>query len=222
MSSRRLAVVISNDEPDSDYGASHLASAFEPAFRTLVVSPLDGFGDPASWLEKMGADVLVLSGSDRSVLSELPWMLEEEEMLRSAVARGVPTLAVCFGHQLVSKAFGAEIVSREKRVGLCEISPVGSDPLFEGLGRTIVVPQQHSDQVVSAPEGFELIATSDYCRVQALRHRSVPVYGVQFHPCYDAGVFDVDEVWAEVGGRDEFLHDGPALLANVVRIFSDH
>ena len=221
MSKLRRAVVISNDEPASSYGARRLASAFGTRFRTEVVDPLGGFEGPSSWLDERGADVLVLSGSDRSVLDELPWMLEEEEILRAAVAAGVPTFAVCFGHQLLAKAFGGAIVRRETRIGLFEVAPVGGDGLFEGLGDRVVVPQQHGDQVADVPPGFELVATSDYCRVQAFRHRTVPVYGVQFHPCYDADVFDEDEAWTAVGGRESFVHDGPAVLGNVVRMFSE-
>lgn len=221
MSSTRLAVVLSNDEPDSDYGARRLATSFGVLFRTELVNALDGFERPASWLEERGADVLVLSGSDRSVTDGSHWMLEEEEVLRAAVAGGVPTLAICFGHQLLAKAFGSEIIRRDKQIGLSEVTPVGSDEVFRGLGERIVVPQQHADQVADLPDDFELIATSDYCHVQAFRHRSSPVYGMQFHPCYDATVFDVDEVWANLGGRESFVHDGPAVLKNVVGMFAE-
>ena len=221
MSDAHLAIVISNDEPDSDYGARRLASAFGTFFRTELVNPLDGFEHPGSWLAERGANVLVLSGSERCVLDELPWMLEEEEVLRAAVAAGVPTLAICFGHQLLAKAFGCEIVRREKHIGLFEITPVGRDDVFGGLSDSIVVPQQHSDQVADVPDGFELIASSDYCCVQAFRHGKVPVYGMQFHPCYDAAVFDVDEAWANLGGRDSFVHDGATVLESVVRVFAE-
>lgn len=221
MSNRRRALIISNDEPDSDYGARHLAAAFSGSFETRIVNPLGGFARPSSWLEDEGADALVLSGSDRSVTLGLPWMLEEEEILRAAVRDRVPTLAVCFGHQLLAKAFGAEIVRKEKRVGLFEVRPVTDDPLFSGLGPAFIVPQQHGDHVSRAPEGFVVIATSDYCPVQALKHDRAPVYGIQFHPCYDETVFDADETWAGLGRPERFAHDGPRLLRNAVRVFSE-
>jgi GMP synthase-like glutamine amidotransferase len=216
LSNRPRAVVLSNDEPDSSYGATRLARAFEERFDTELVNPLRGFGDPLTWLERVRAGALVLSGSDRTVLSELPWMIEEEEVLRSAVAAGVPTFAVCFGHQLLAKALGSSIVTMEKRVGLFEVTPVGADRLFEGLEGGAVVPEQHTDQVAELPRGFELIATSDYCRVQAMRHESLPVYGVQFHPCYDEGVFDEDETWGDLNFEGPFEHDGARILANAV------
>lgn len=219
MSSRRRAVVISNDEPDSSYGAHRLSLAFEESFDTELFVPLGGFGAPRVWLKRVRADVLVVSGSDRSVLTELPWMREEEAVLRAAVELGTPTLAVCFGHQLLAKAMGARIVTRKKRVGLSEVEPVGRDPVFAGVDGHALVPEQHSDQVEHVPDGFVLTATSDYCRVQAMRHEESPVYGVQFHPCYDDEVFDVDEAWIGLDVPRPLSHDGPLILANTVRLF---
>jgi GMP synthase (glutamine-hydrolysing) len=206
-----------------------LARAFETRFDAELVSPLSGFGNPGSWLERSRADALVLSGSDRSVLSELSWMLEEEAVLRYAVERGVPALAVCFGHQLLAKALGADIATREKRIGLFELErarrsdgdPEHGGDLFDGVGDPIVVPEQHSDQVVDVPPGFELVATSGYCRVQAVRHSAHAIFGVQFHPCYDDDVFEADEEWRELGFDGPFEHDGARILGNAVRLMAD-
>jgi GMP synthase-like glutamine amidotransferase len=46
----------------------------------------------------------------------------------------------------------------------------------------------HSDRALEVPEGFSLIATSDYCTVQAMQHRSLPIYSVQFHPEIHFGI----------------------------------
>lgn len=221
MSSRRRAIVISNDEPDSSYGAERLSLHFGRRFETRLVDPLAGFGDPGTWLSRVGAEALVLSGSDRSVRAELPWMLEEEEVLRAAVRARIPTLAVCFGHQLLAKAFGARIVTRPKRTGLFRVEPVTEDPMFAGIEGSALVPEQHSDHVSELPPEFSLVATSSYCDVQALRHRTGLVYGVQFHPCYDDGVFDVDDEWSGLDAARPLSHDGGLILSNVVALFAD-
>ena len=221
MSKLPMAVVVSNDEPDSSYGAERLAAAFGSLFETRLFDPRGGFGDPDEWLHQLGADALVLSGSDRSVLSELPWMVEEEAVLRAAVARGLPALAICFGHQLLAKALGAPIASRRKMIGLFEVETVANDPLFSGVPSPAVVPEQHSDHVTSLPEGFVLVATSDYCRVQAMRHARAPVYGLQFHPCYDDAVFDADEAWAALDIERPLRHDGGTILGNAVAVLAE-
>ena len=147
-------------------------------------------------------------------------MLEEEAVLRAAVARGLPALAICFGHQLLGKALGASIESRRKMIGLFEVETVADDPLFSGVPSPAVVPEQHSDHVTSLPEGFVLVATSGYCRVQAMRHASAPIYGMQFHPCYDDAVFDVDEAWAALDVERPLRHDGAAILGNAVAVLA--
>ena len=214
-------IVINNDDPDSDYGAAHLAAAFAGSFEAEIVSPLGGLPHADEWIRGGAARALVLSGSDRSIGEALPWMLEEKELLRKAVAARVPVLAICFGHQLLGEAFGAGIVTREKRIGLFEVEIVGGDPAFDGIGGTATVPEQHADQLSRVPVAFDLIATSDYCRVQAMRHAEAPAYGMQFHPCYEESVFEADEAWAALPHLIErFDHDGARILANVARSFA--
>jgi GMP synthase (glutamine-hydrolysing) len=213
-------IVVNNDDPDSDYGASHLAAAFSEPFEVEIVSPLGGFPRAREWIEG-GADAFVLSGSDRSLRDTAPWMIEEEALVREAVGAGIPLLGICFGHQLIGEAFGAPIITREKRVGLFDVAAVGGDPAFAGLGRTIVVPEQHADQLSGVPDGFGLIATSDYCPVQAVHHATAPAYGMQFHPCYEDCVFEIDEAWAALPDlRGRFRHDGARVLANIAGVFA--
>lgn len=215
-------MVINNDAPASDYGARHLAAAFAGSFEAEIVSPSDGFPDGARWIEERGAGALVLTGSDRSIAEGLPWMIEEESLLKGAVEARVPLLAICFGHQLLGEAFGAGIVTGEKRIGLFEVAVVGKDPAFDGIGDVAVVPEQHADQLSAVPDGFGLIATSDYCPVQAMRHASAPAYGMQFHPCYEESVFEADEEWESlVDLRGRFRHDGARILSNVARVFAE-
>ncbi len=215
-------IVVNNDHPASEYGANRLADVFSSAFEPEVVTPECGFRGGPGWLASHGARALVLSGSERSVTERESWMLEEEELLRAVVDAGVPVLAICFGHQLLAEAFGADLVTREKQTGLFEIRSLGDDPVFEGAGETMIVPEQHSDQVAAVPRPFALIATSDYCPVQVMRHVEAPaVYGMQFHPCYAEGVFEADEEWAELGLEGPFRHDGELILRNAVRIMRE-
>lgn len=79
---------------------------------------------------------------------------------------------------------------------------VGHDPLFAGLGESVMVEQRHFWELKTVPAGFRRLATSEACPIQAIRHTSRPLYGVQFHP----------ERYTE-------LHpDGRTILANFFRL----
>jgi GMP synthase (glutamine-hydrolysing) len=91
--------------------------------------------------------------------------------------------------------------------GYLPIRRVKNDPLFAGLPRTMIMRCSHYCEVKKLPRGFELLATSDHCRIEAMRHRTRSLYGTQFHPeAYAAPFFHgrkllenfariVDEFW---------------------------
>jgi anthranilate synthase/aminodeoxychorismate synthase-like glutamine amidotransferase len=95
----------------------------------------------------------------------------------------VPTLGVCLGHQAIVEAFGGEIgTARELVHGKsCTVRHDGRG-LFAGLPQEIEVGRYHSLAATSIPDVLEVSATSDDGEVMAVRHRELPIEGVQFHP----------------------------------------
>ena len=95
----------------------------------------------------------------------------------------VPTLGVCLGHQAIVEAFGCEIgFARELVHGKsCTVRHDGRG-LFAGLPSEIEVGRYHSLAAATIPEALEISATSDDGEVMAVRHRELPIDGVQFHP----------------------------------------
>jgi GMP synthase (glutamine-hydrolysing) len=69
-----------------------------------------------------------------------------------------------------------------KEWGAYPVRVSANDPLFAGLGDTVVVEQRHFWELKALPAGFVRLATSDACPIQAIRHERRPLYGVQFHP----------------------------------------
>jgi GMP synthase (glutamine-hydrolysing) len=65
--------------------------------------------------------------------------------------------------------------------GLAKIRVIEEDDLFKGLPKEFHVWESHNDEVKEAP-GFTVLAVSDNCAIQAMKHQSKPFYGVQFHP----------------------------------------
>ena len=127
---------------------------------------------------------------DGVVLSGSPDMMSEEETQAKFAAEidairdsDTPVLGVCFGHQMIAHAFGAEVVKDGKHVlEMVETRVLKEDPLFRGLPRSLMLLESRHEVVKSLPKGFRLLATSDVSRIATMKHETRPLYGVQFHP----------------------------------------
>jgi anthranilate synthase/aminodeoxychorismate synthase-like glutamine amidotransferase len=97
----------------------------------------------------------------------------------------IPILGVCLGHQAIAAAFGANIVNA-KRIMHGKTSLVSHDatPLYEGIKDPFPAGRYHSLAVErdSLAREFLIDATSDDGEIMGIRHESLPVHGVQFHP----------------------------------------
>jgi anthranilate synthase/aminodeoxychorismate synthase-like glutamine amidotransferase len=104
------------------------------------------------------------------------------EIVRRLAGR-VPTLGVCLGHQAIVEAFGGEI-GPAKRLVHGKASPVRHDRrgIFAGLPEEFEAGRYHSLTATAVPESLEVSATCVEDEVMAVRHRELPVDGVQFHP----------------------------------------
>jgi GMP synthase (glutamine-hydrolysing) len=134
-------------------------------------------------------DGVLMTGSPKSVVEPEPWMEAASTYLVDA-ARTRPVLGVCFGHQLMAKAFGGRVErnpqGREAGTTEVHLTEAGArDPLFVGLPRDFPVQQTHEDHVAELPPGATLLAENDVSPVQAYGVGDA-VRCVQFHPEMDA------------------------------------
>jgi len=100
---------------------------------------------------------------------------------------GVPVLGICYGMQLACQMLGGRVDSapaREFGRAKLEILPAESDPrgLLSGIPSQTTVWMSHGDQVRGLGEHFIPLASTPTCPIAAVRHRTLPFYGVQFHP----------------------------------------
>jgi GMP synthase (glutamine-hydrolysing) len=100
---------------------------------------------------------------------------------------GIPVLGICYGMQLMCQALGGEVKSnptREFGRAHCTINVANkdADELFADVPRETQVWMSHGDQVNSVAAGFLPLAATDTCPVAAVKHRSKPLYALQFHP----------------------------------------
>jgi anthranilate synthase/aminodeoxychorismate synthase-like glutamine amidotransferase len=104
------------------------------------------------------------------------------EILRRLAPR-VPTLGVCLGHQALARAFGGNVgPARELVHGKAGVVTHDGRGLFAGLPAPLIAGRYHSLAVTTVPETFEVSAIAADGEVMAMRHRELPVDGIQFHP----------------------------------------
>lgn len=96
---------------------------------------------------------------------------------------GIPVLGICYGMQEACEALGGKVQSAPAReYGRALLRVVCGDALFDGTPEQMQVWMSHGDQVSQVSDEFVGLAKTDTCPIAAVRHRRLPVYGIQFHP----------------------------------------
>jgi anthranilate synthase/aminodeoxychorismate synthase-like glutamine amidotransferase len=168
--------------------------------KVLVLDNYDSFTfNLVQYLGELGADPVVLRNDvlgaeeafaehapDRLVISPGPGTPEEAgysvDYIKTLGER-IPTLGVCLGHQAIVVAYGG-VVRRAPEIRHGKTSEISHDGagLFTGLSNPFTATRYHSLAGFDLPAELEVTATSEDGVVQGVRHTSLPVDGVQFHP----------------------------------------
>jgi GMP synthase (glutamine-hydrolysing) len=138
---------------------------------------------PLEKFETIGADALVMGGGPQSVRSidSLTDELRDASNLMTKIR--LPMLCICVTHQLMATTFGGTTnLAKKPEFGPVEVSVSDEDTILNGLKPSFTAWESHNDEIVVAPPGFRVLASSDNCAVQAMRHEKRDVFGVQFHP----------------------------------------
>jgi anthranilate synthase component 2 len=138
--------------------------------------------------DELGVDEVAALKPERIVISPGPCTPNEAgislELIRRLAGR-VPILGVCLGHQAIGQAFGGKVV-RARQVMHGKVSRIHHDGrgVFAGLPQDFTATRYHSLAVerASLPPALEESAQSEDGEIMGLRHRALPVEGVQFHP----------------------------------------
>lgn len=168
--------------------------------KIVIIDNYDSFTYNLSHLVKeAGAEVCVLRNDrfrleelepfDKILLSPGPGIPDEAGLLLDVIrtyAGRKPILGVCLGEQAIGEAFGGKLTNlTEVYHGIqSPIRIVAGDYLFNGLAEEIPVGRYHSWVVDTEgfPECLEITAVSREGHIMALRHKSLDIRGIQFHP----------------------------------------
>lgn len=139
--------------------------------------------------DEVAVDALLARGGHGLVVSPGPGTPADAGISVEAVLRfgsaGMPVLGVCLGHQSIGAAFGARII-RAQSIMHGKVSTIGHDGrgVFEGLPQDFEATRYHSLVIDAStmPDVLEVSARTADGEIMGVRHRSLPIEGVQFHP----------------------------------------
>ncbi|MFT4283308.1 MAG: aminodeoxychorismate/anthranilate synthase component II [Protaetiibacter sp.] len=172
--------------------------------RVLVVDNYDSFVYTlAGYLVQLGAEIEVVRNDDFTAADAAERIAAYDAVLlspgpgtpadagvsipvvRAAIEAGSPLLGVCLGHQAIAEALGATVTHADELMhGKTSLIRHDDSAFFDGVPQPFRATRYHSLAVVDStvPEVLEVTARTDGGVIMGLRHREVPVFGVQFHP----------------------------------------
>lgn len=172
--------------------------------KLLMIDNYDSFTyNIVQYFGELGADVQVArndeitldqiaariaQGVDRLVISPGPCSPAEAGVSVAAIQRfagQLPILGVCLGHQSIGAAFGGRIVrARQLMHGKTSVITTTQEGVFANLPRQFTVNRYHSLSIerASLPEELAVTAWTDDGEIMGVRHRTLDIEGVQFHP----------------------------------------
>ncbi len=121
--------------------------------------------------------------ADGVILSGGPNLNESGKSRKYVRELDIPLLGICLGHQLIADALDGKIGSgKSGGYAEIEIKIIEKNDLFSGFEETAKIWASHADEVKKMPKGFELLAKSDVCEIEAMYNPEEKIYGIQGHP----------------------------------------
>lgn len=173
--------------------------------RLLMIDNYDSFTyNIVQYLGELGADVTVVR-NDEATLDEVIALVAEQGITRIVISPGpcspaeagisvaaiqhfagkLPVLGVCLGHQSIGAAFGGDIIRAQQQMhGKTSVITTDQQGVFANLPAQFTVNRYHSLVIDrnTLPECLTITATSEDGEIQGVRHKTLAVEGVQFHP----------------------------------------
>jgi GMP synthase (glutamine-hydrolysing) len=175
--------------------------------------------DAFDWLVVMGGPMGVYDTED------YPWLVDEQRLIRDAIATGKGVLGICLGAQLLAAAMGGDVYPAEgSEIGWFPVEATAgasSSPLFAPLGETYEAFHWHGD-TFDLPAGATRVARTDACETQAFVAEDGRVAGLQFHLEVTPATIDDLVDAADRLGESPHVQDAATIRAGVDRIAELH
>lgn len=129
-------------------------------------------------LKSLGPSAIILSGGPMSVYDQDALSVDVE-----IFKLGIPVLGICYGLQLISKAFGGTVSpSKNREYGKTILQVTEETLLFQDVAKESIVWMSHGDFVTKAPAGFLVSAKTKNSPICSIENKEKNIYGIQFHP----------------------------------------
>ena len=183
-----------------DFGAQYAQLIARRVREASVYSEIVPHTITASEVKEKNPGAIILSGGPSSVYEEGSPKLDAE-----IFELGVPVLGICYGFQILAQTLGGRVDRTGKReYGATELKLAGESTLLAHQPQLQVCWMSHGDQVMEAPAGFQVLASTETTPVAAFENTERRIFGVQWHP---------EVKHSEQGQRvlENFLYQGAGL-----------
>ncbi|HRW91560.1 MAG TPA: glutamine-hydrolyzing GMP synthase [Thermotogota bacterium] len=161
-----------------DYGSQYTRLIARRVRENHVLSEVS---TPASSPDLSEVRGIILSGGPASISDEGAPVLPD--WFANALDRGIPVLGICYGFHLLTRLFGGEVRHvGQGEYGRTRLTIQQPDVLLSDIPAQLSVWMSHGDSLSKRPEHFQVVATSQSGIVGAMRHDTLPLWGIQFHP----------------------------------------
>jgi GMP synthase (glutamine-hydrolysing) len=161
-----------------DFGGQYNQLIARRVRQAHVYSEILPFTAPMERIKALNPKGIIFTGGPNSVYAEGSPLANPE-----VFTLGVPILGICYGNQVFAQMLGGVVKPANRReYGHMGITHDGKSPLFDGIDTDMNCWMSHTDQVVEAPQGFRVTASTGACPVAAMEDAARKFYGVQFHP----------------------------------------
>jgi GMP synthase (glutamine-hydrolysing) len=185
-----------------DFGAQYAQLIARRVREASVYSEIVHHNISAAEVKAKNPLAIILSGGPSSV-----YEAGSPQLDKGILELGIPVLGICYGFQTLANALGGRVdATGKKEYGATELRVTAGGEILDGQPAEQICWMSHGDQVMQAPAGFEVLASTDTTPVAAFANSEKKIYGVQWHPEVKHSQFGQNVL-------ENFLHNAAGIAA---------